>query len=68
MPGRPGRGFNFASGIPTYCVHMNQWQSPKREPPKTKAEMREMLAEAVLNLSARPRPREIAAKGGLTHI
>lgn len=28
---------------------MTQWQSPKREPPKIKAELREMLAEAVRN-------------------
>ena len=28
---------------------MTQWQPPKREPPKTKAELREMLAEAVRN-------------------
>jgi hypothetical protein len=28
---------------------MAQWQPPKREPAKTKAELREMLAEAVRN-------------------
>ena len=28
---------------------MTQWQPPKREPPKTKVELREMLAEAVRN-------------------
>jgi len=28
---------------------MTQWQPPKREPPKTKAELREMLTEAVRN-------------------
>ena len=28
---------------------MTQWQPPKREPAKTKAELREMLAEAVRN-------------------
>jgi hypothetical protein len=31
---------------------MNQWQPPKREPPKTKAELREMLTEAVRNAQA----------------
>lgn len=31
---------------------MNQWQPPKREPAKTKAELREMLAEAVRNTQA----------------
>jgi hypothetical protein len=31
---------------------MTQWQPPKREPPKTKAELREMLAEAVRNTQA----------------
>jgi hypothetical protein len=28
---------------------MTQWQPTKREPPKTKAELREMLTEAVRN-------------------
>jgi hypothetical protein len=28
---------------------MTQWQPPKREPAKTKAELREMLTEAVRN-------------------
>jgi hypothetical protein len=28
---------------------MTQWQPPKREPKRTKAELREMLAEAVRN-------------------
>ena len=31
---------------------MTTWQPPKREPAKTKAEMREMLAEAVRNSQA----------------
>jgi len=31
---------------------MTQWQPPKREPAKTKAELREMLAEAVRNSQA----------------
>ncbi len=31
---------------------MTQWQPPKREPAKTKAELREMLAEAVRNTEA----------------
>ena len=31
---------------------MTQWQGPEREPPKTKAELREMLAEAVRNTQA----------------
>jgi hypothetical protein len=29
---------------------MAQWQKPKREPLKTKAELREMLTEAVRNM------------------
>jgi hypothetical protein len=33
---------------------MAQWQPPKREPPKTKAEMREMLTEAVRNTQPEP--------------
>jgi hypothetical protein len=34
---------------------MAQWQPPKREPAKTKAELREMLAQAVRN-TAQPEP------------
>jgi hypothetical protein len=32
---------------------MTQWQPPRREPAKTKAELREMLAEAVRNTQPR---------------
>jgi len=54
---------------------MTKWQPPKRPAPKTKAELREMLAEAVRNtaqpepkaLKLRRKPKEIAAKGGLPH-
>jgi len=35
---------------------MAQWQSPKREPAKTKVELREMLAQAVRN-TAQPEPK-----------
>ena len=39
---------------------MAQWQPPPREPPKTKAELREMLAEAVRNTQPEPeRPPKI---------
>jgi hypothetical protein len=41
-------------------VWMAQWQKPStREPPKTKAELREMLAEAVRNTQpdATPQPK-----------
>jgi hypothetical protein len=40
---------------------MAQWQKPAREPPKTKSELREMLAEAVRNTIAKPE-REKPAK------
>jgi hypothetical protein len=33
-------------------MFMTQWQPPKREPAKTRAELREMLAEAVRNTQA----------------
>jgi hypothetical protein len=34
---------------------MNQWQKPfTREPPKSKAELREMLTEAVRNTQPEP--------------
>jgi hypothetical protein len=35
---------------------MTQWEPPKREPKKTKAELHEMLAEAVRN-TAQPEPK-----------
>jgi hypothetical protein len=34
---------------------MTQWQPTKREPAKTKAELREMLAEAVRNTQPDPK-------------
>jgi hypothetical protein len=52
---------------------MTKWQPPKRPAPKTKAELREMLAEAVRN-TAQPEPkappkaeRDRAKGGGLPH-
>jgi hypothetical protein len=44
-------GFKFALRQP-HIWSMTQWQPTKREPPKTKAELREMLAEAVRNTQA----------------
>jgi hypothetical protein len=41
---------------------MNQWQPPKREPAKTKAELREMLAEAVRNTQVEPKRRHPKAR------
>jgi hypothetical protein len=35
---------------------MPEWQPPRREPNKTKAELREMLAKAVRN-TAHPEPK-----------
>jgi len=50
---------------------MTQWQPPKREPKKTKAELREMLAEAVRNSQAeneRLHPvKKVREKAHLTH-
>jgi hypothetical protein len=43
------------------CV-LTQWQPPKREPPKTKAELREMLTEAVRNTQAESKRRPKAMK------
>jgi tartrate dehydratase alpha subunit/fumarate hydratase class I-like protein len=41
---------------------MTHWQPPKREPPETKAELREMLTKAVRNTQseAKRRPRKAA--------
>jgi hypothetical protein len=42
---------------------MSEWQPARREPKKTKAELREMLAEAVRN-TAHPAPKPLPkAKG-----
>jgi hypothetical protein len=41
---------------------MTQWQPPKREPPKTKAELREMLTEAVRNTQSELKRRPKANK------
>lgn len=38
-----------------YIHVMTQWQKPTREPPKTKSELREMLAEAVRNTQPEPK-------------
>jgi hypothetical protein len=34
---------------------MTTWQKPTREPPKTKAQLREMLTEAVRNTQPEPK-------------
>jgi hypothetical protein len=34
---------------------MTQWPKPAREPPKTKAQLREMLTEAVRNTQPEPK-------------
>jgi hypothetical protein len=44
-------GVSFSLRHP-HISSMTQWQPPKREPAKTKAELREMLAEAVRNTQA----------------
>jgi hypothetical protein len=36
---------------------MTQWQKTPRAPPKTKAELREMLTEAVRNTQSEPKRR-----------
>ena len=46
------RGFNSASGIPTYHLWFMDYT---REPPKTKAQLREMLTEVVRNTQPEPK-------------
>jgi hypothetical protein len=41
---------------------MTQWQKTPRQPPKTKAELREMLTEAVRNTQSEPKRRPKAKK------
>ncbi len=50
----PCRTHLNARGIPT-CFSMTTWQRTPREPPKTKAELREMLTEAVRNTQPEPK-------------
>jgi hypothetical protein len=45
-----------------HILTMTQWQPPKREPPKTKAELREMLTEAVRNSQAENKRLQKAKK------
>lgn len=54
---RPAVRLKFHLGLilpsASHILSMTQpWQPPKREPPKTKAQLREMLAEAVRNAQA----------------
>ena len=49
--------------LPTsHILSMTKWQPPKREPAKTKAELREMLAEAVRNTQAENKRPQKAKK------
>lgn len=49
--------------LPTsHILIMTTWQPPKREPAKTKAELREMLAEAVRNTQAENKRLQKAKK------
>jgi hypothetical protein len=41
---------------------MTQWQKTPRAPPKTKAELREMLTEAVRNTQSEPKRRQQVKK------
>jgi hypothetical protein len=43
---------------------MAQWQPPKREPAKTKAQLREMLAQAVRNTAQPERPPKLKRDRG----
>jgi hypothetical protein len=39
----------------SHILSMTQWQKTPREPPKTKAELREMPTEAVRNTQSEPK-------------
>jgi hypothetical protein len=39
----------------SHILSMTQWQKTLREPPKTKAELREMLTEAVRSTQSEPK-------------
>jgi hypothetical protein len=60
-PARCTKRETGASLFKDRCV-LTQWQPPKREPPKTKAELREMLTEAVRNTQAESKRRPKAMK------
>jgi hypothetical protein len=47
----------------SYIWFMTPWQPPKREPKKTKAELYEMLAEAVRNTQAENKRAQRVKKG-----
>ena len=52
--GKTAIGVQFPLRHP-HILSMTQWQKPTREPPKTKAELREMLTEAVRNTQPEPK-------------
>jgi hypothetical protein len=63
----------WSTGLGVSCDNHNKWQPTKREPAKTKAELREMLTEAVRNSQAENKRLQQAKKrsrqkGRLTHI
>jgi hypothetical protein len=58
--GKASRG--LIAPPPSLHMIMTQWQPPKREPPKTKAELREMLTEAVRNSQAENKRLQKAKK------
>lgn len=68
MIGRPLGGQHLGAGVYLPLPHphmlaMAQWQKPyTREPPKTKAELREMLTEAVRNTQPEPERPSKASK------
>jgi hypothetical protein len=51
----PQNGVHFRLQYP-HILFLSEWQPPRREPKKTKAELREMLAKAVRN-TAQPAPK-----------
>ena len=57
-------GLNYAPASPH--IDMTQWQPPKREPKKTKAELYEMLAEAVRNTQPEPKRAPRAKRDAAT--
>jgi hypothetical protein len=58
------RGLNYASA--PHILIVTQWQPARREPAKTKAELREMLAEAVRNTQPEPKRAPKAKKDAAT--
>jgi hypothetical protein len=51
------RSLALCANVAALLSNMAEWKPPRREPPKTKAGLREMLTKAVRNTQPEPKPK-----------